>query len=140
MKNDQSNQQSQDVKNSQPTEEKFGSSLSPEEKELRKLDDYKGHSHEKDRNPKAEYREGELHGVVGKEIHDILKKDKALHEVDLQEEYKFHKQHDKLYHKNEPQTHEREKHHGKEHEEHHNVEKTSEHSHHHSGEQEKPKK
>jgi len=47
-----------------------------DEKELRKYDDWKAHKHEKERDPKAEYREGELHGVVGKEIHDLLEKEK----------------------------------------------------------------
>lgn len=53
-----------------------GSTLTPEERELRKYDDWKSHTHEHNRDPKAEFREGELHGVVGKEIHDLLKQEK----------------------------------------------------------------
>ena len=53
-----------------------GSTLTPEEKVLRKSDDWKSHTHEHNRDIKAEYRETELHGVVGKEIHDLLKHEK----------------------------------------------------------------
>jgi hypothetical protein len=53
-------------------EEGLGSQLEGEEKELRKYDDWRAHCHEKDRNLTHEFREGELHGVVGKEIHDAL--------------------------------------------------------------------
>ena len=56
----------------------FGSTINdPEEKEARRYDDWHAHKHEKHRDLKdPDYREAELHGVVGKEIHDLLEKDK----------------------------------------------------------------
>lgn len=129
MQNNQNKEMSQnnDKKNLDKGEH-LGSNLSPEEKEFRKYDDYKSHSHEKDRNLDAQFREGELHGVVGKEIHDVLQKDKAQHEVDLEDEYKFHKKHEKLHHRK--SSHEHEKHHEKESDTHHNSNKS-----HHQGHQ-----
>jgi hypothetical protein len=62
-------------KNIQSEENIQGSTLIGDEKELRKMDDWRAHTHERDRNPRAEYREGELHGVVGKEIFDELKRE-----------------------------------------------------------------
>jgi hypothetical protein len=53
----------------------IGSLLTGQEKELRQFDSWNA-SNIKDRNLNAEYREGELHGVVGKEIKDALKKEK----------------------------------------------------------------
>ncbi len=60
-------------KDEQNQDNQFGSTLTNEEREQRIYDDYKAHSHEHNRDLKAEFREGELHGVVGKEIHDVLK-------------------------------------------------------------------
>jgi hypothetical protein len=72
------NQQNKDItgQNVESEENVQGSILTGEEKELRRMDDWKSHTHEHNRDPKAEYREGELHGVVGKEIHDLLKTEK----------------------------------------------------------------
>jgi len=53
-----------------------GSLLAGDDAELRKYDDWHAHKGEKNRDLKAEYRETELHGVVGKEIHDLLSKEK----------------------------------------------------------------
>ena len=51
--------------------EEKGSALSDEEKELKKYDNW--HCQNK---KNAEYREGALHGAVGKEISDALKLDR----------------------------------------------------------------
>lgn len=65
-------QQSKNDDNSKP-----GSQITDlEEKELRKNDDWRSHRHEKHRNLNDEYREGELHGAVGKEIIEVIEKDK----------------------------------------------------------------
>jgi hypothetical protein len=54
-----------------------GSNISdPEEKEARKNDDWRSHRHEKNRDPNAEFRSAELHGVVGKEIEQVIEHDK----------------------------------------------------------------
>src|SRR5689334_15996147 len=54
-----------------------GSSITdPEEKAARRMDDWRSHKHEKNRDPNAEYRETELHGVVGKEIEQLIERDK----------------------------------------------------------------
>ncbi len=63
----------------------------PEEKELRKFDDWKAHSHEKHRDLKDPYRETELHGVVGKEIHDELTREEQLAKQKLLDEQKERK-------------------------------------------------
>jgi hypothetical protein len=62
-------------------DDKFaGSSITdPEEKELRKFDDWHSHKHEKhhaDLKDAGCFREGELHGVVGKEIYDEVEREK----------------------------------------------------------------
>ncbi len=48
----------------------------PEEKAARKLDDWRAHKHEKHRNADEPFREGELHGVVGKEIEELIEQEK----------------------------------------------------------------
>lgn len=48
----------------------------PEEKEQRKNDDWRSHRHEKHRDMKDEFRQGELHGNVGKEIIELVEKEK----------------------------------------------------------------
>jgi hypothetical protein len=48
----------------------------PEEKEQRKNDDWRSHRHEKHRDLKDEFRQGELHGAVGKEIIELVEKEK----------------------------------------------------------------
>jgi hypothetical protein len=56
---------------------KAGSQITdPDEKELRKHDDWRAHKHEKHRDVNDEYRESELHGAVGKEIIEVIEKDK----------------------------------------------------------------
>jgi hypothetical protein len=50
----------------------------PEEKQNRKYDDWKAHTHEKHREPTEEYRASELHGVVGKEIEVALQNEKDM--------------------------------------------------------------
>lgn len=57
-----------------------GSLLEGEERELRKYDDWHAHRAEKNRELNAEYRETELHGVVGKEIHDVLMQEQKQRE------------------------------------------------------------
>lgn len=55
----------------------YGSTIcDAEEKAARKYDDWRGHRHEKQRDPNTEYRETELHGVVGKEIEQVIERDK----------------------------------------------------------------
>ena len=51
---------------------------------MRKFDDWHTHKHEKNRDLNAEYRETELHGVVGKEIHDLLKNEKSSDQSNIQ--------------------------------------------------------
>jgi hypothetical protein len=48
----------------------------PEEKAQRKYDDWRSHRHEKHRDLNDEFRSSELHGVVGKEIIELIEKDK----------------------------------------------------------------
>lgn len=56
---------------------KGGSNITDqEEKEARKHDDWRAHRHEKHRDLKEEFRAGELHGAVGKEIEEVIEKDK----------------------------------------------------------------
>jgi len=58
---------------------KGGSILAdPEEKSQRKFDDWHSHKHEKNRDKSELYREGELHGVVGHEIYEELKRENEL--------------------------------------------------------------
>jgi hypothetical protein len=72
MENKQNMQQSTNDDNIKP-----GSQITdPEEKELRKYDDWRSHRHEKHRDLNEEFRTGELHGVVGKEIIGVVEKDK----------------------------------------------------------------
>jgi hypothetical protein len=65
--------QNQNLKQNIQQGEQAGSTLDLEEKEFRKFDDWHAHKYEHNRDLNAEYRAGELHGVVGKEIHDALK-------------------------------------------------------------------
>jgi len=66
------------------TTEGLGSSLTGSEKDLRKYDDWHSHKYEHNRDPNAVYREGELHGAVGKEIYDVLKQDKQQQGSNIQ--------------------------------------------------------
>jgi hypothetical protein len=77
------------------TEECCGSALEGEERDQRKYDDWRAHCHEKDRDIKHEFREGELHGVVGKEIHDALLLEKKNQQKE-QEELKNLKKHHEI--------------------------------------------
>jgi hypothetical protein len=50
--------------------------LEKDEKEMMRYDDWHSKAHEKHREKDHLYRETELHGVVGKEIHDALELEK----------------------------------------------------------------
>ena len=88
----QSQNKDQPNKDNNNDKDIVGSTISdPEEKELRKLDDWKSHTHEKHRDLKDPYRETELHGVVGKEIHDELSKEEQIARLKLLDEQKERK-------------------------------------------------
>ena len=93
-KQDQNLNKDQNKNLNKDLQEQAGSNLDAEDKEQRKMDDYKAHTHEKQRNLNAEYRQGELHGVVGKEIHDLVEKDK---QQSTQQDKNLH--HDRQQHK-----------------------------------------
>lgn len=77
-----------DIKKDIETEQ-YGSTITdPEEKELRKMDDWHAHTHEKHRDLKDPYRSSELHGVVGKEIKDEVVREQHLTEQQLLDEKK----------------------------------------------------
>ena len=115
----QSNQKNQNINkddlenknNKGLDQEKPGSNLSDEEKEFRKYDDYKAHKHEKQRDLNAEFREAELHGVVGKEIHDLLEKDKS--DQKLQEKHGHQEKHQEKHHEKHHDDKQHDKHHDK---------------------------
>jgi hypothetical protein len=72
--------------------EQYGSSITdPEEKELRKMDDWHSHTHEKHRDLKDPYRASELHGVVGKEIKEEITREQYENEQQLLDEKKKRK-------------------------------------------------
>jgi hypothetical protein len=78
--NKNNNKKDMDIKPQYDDSKFAGSTITdPEEKELRKLDDWHSHKHSKHHNDQKDagcFREGELHGVVGKEIHDEVEREK----------------------------------------------------------------
>ena len=69
----------------------YKSECEQEEKELRKMDDWHSHTHEKHRDLKDPYRASELHGVVGKEIKEEITREQHENEQQLLDEKKKRK-------------------------------------------------